>query len=342
MRCVAVGDMFLSEAAFAKTLGKSEVFTSYQGFSWKTEVARIEARRIIRKIETEGSKAYCIEGALREAMLQADVIFVHLCPVGADIIEQANHLKYIVTARGGVENIDIACAKAKGVRVIHCPMHNAYAVAEMTVGLMICETRNIARAHMSLKEGGWRETYPNSGTIREMRSCNVGLIGFGAIGQLVAQRLRPFQCQIFVNDPYVSQAAIKAAGCIAVDKETLIKKSDIISLHGRIGPDDPPIIAKYELDMMKQSAYLINTARAVLIDMDALYDALHDHVIKGAALDVFRKEPLDEDKKFLALDNCTLTNHRGGDTLDSYERSPEMLLEQLKEVLNTGSTRYMI
>ena len=212
MKCVAVGDMFLSENAFRKVLEPCGLFTSYQGFSWKQDLDRVATRTLIRNIETKGSEAYTIEGELKEAMLDADVIFIHMCPVGKDIIQQAKHLKYIVTARGGVENIAVKEAQKKGIRVIHCPMHNAYAVAELTVGLMICETRNVARADRSLREGYWRESYPNSGHIMELRSTTIGLIGFGAIGRLVAERLLPFGCKILVHDPYLEKDAIKACG----------------------------------------------------------------------------------------------------------------------------------
>lgn len=342
MKCVAVGDMFLEEAAFAKELANCSLFSSYQGFAWKADESRKEARKTIREIETKGSAAFEITGDMKDAMIDADIIFIHLCPIGKEIIQQAKHLKYIVTARGGVENIDVEEAKAKGVRIIHCPIHNAYAVAEMTIGLMICETRNLARANHALKEGVWREAYPNSGNIRELRSCTIGLIGFGAIGRLVAERLQPFGCRIIIHDPFVDAMEIEHCGYELVDKETLLKESDIVSLHGRIGPNDPPIIGVEELKQMKTSAYLINTARAVLVDMEALAKALQEQIIQGAAIDVFPIEPLPDDYAFINIDNCTLTNHRGGDTLDSYNRSPEILLKQLKEVLETGKTRYMI
>ena len=120
MKCVAVGDMFLSEEAFARVLKHHALFCSYHGFSWKADLDRVSTRTLIRKIETKGSEAYAVEGELKEAMLDADVIFIHMCPVGKDIIEQAPHLKYIVTARGGVENIAVESAKKKGIRVIHC------------------------------------------------------------------------------------------------------------------------------------------------------------------------------------------------------------------------------
>lgn len=342
MKCVAIGDMFLSEAAFQRELKDCGLFTSYQGFSWKHEENRKEARKIIRNIETKGAEAYVLPQDIQEAIIEADVVFVHLCPLGKEVLQRAKHLKYIMTARGGVENIAVEEAVEHKIRIVHCPMHNAFAVAEMTVGLMICETRNIARAHQALKQHEWRESYGNSGRIREIRSCTIGLIGFGAIGRLVAERLKAFGCRILIHDPFVKEDVIQALGYQSVDKSTLLRESDIVSLHGRIRPQDPPLIGKAELAMMKESAYLINTARAVLVDMDALAEALRGHHIMGAALDVFPVEPLAEDSPFLVLDNCTLTNHRGGDTLDSYERSPELLLAQLREVLETGSTNYII
>lgn len=341
MKCVAVGDMFLDEEAFSKVLKSSGLFSSYKGFSWKKDLDRISTRALIRNIETLGSEAYTVDGELKEAMLDADVIFIHMCPIGKEIIKNASHLKYIVSARGGVENIAVKEAQEKGIKIIHCPMHNAFAVAELTIGLMICETRNIARANYALKNGEWREQYPNSGHILELRSMCVGLIGFGAIGRLVAQRLKAFDSRILIYDPFVAKEEIEALGYEAVDKDTLLKESDIVSLHGRIGPNDPPLIAKAELEKMKPSAYLINTARAVLVNMEDLEEALIHKAIAGAAIDVFPKEPLTKEDRITSIDACTLTNHRGGDTLDSYNRSPELLLEQFKEVLETGKTRYM-
>lgn len=197
-----------------------------------------------------------------------------------------------MSARGGVENIAVKEAQEKGIKIIHCPMHNAFAVAELTIGLMICETRNVARANYALKNGEWREQYPNTGHILELRSMCVGLIGFGAIGRLVAQRLKVFGSRILIYDPFVAKEEIEALGYEAVDKDTLLKESDIVSLHGRIGPNDPPLIAKAELEKMKPSAYLINTARAVLVNMEDLEEALIHKTIAGAAIDVFLKNPL--------------------------------------------------
>ena len=116
----------------------------------------------------------------------------------------------------------------------------------------------------------------------------------------------------------------------------------VISYPFTVASDPIPRLSGEELKLMKPVSYLINTARAALVDMPALEDALQNGSIMGAAIDVFPKEPLTKEDAVVQLDNCTLTNHRGGDTLDSYERSPELLLEQLQEAVQTGHTKYMI
>ena len=128
-KCVAVGDMFIHEEDFRKALEESKLFRTCRYLSWKEDATRPEARSIIRKIETEGSRAYPPDPALAEEIQDADAVFVHLCPVGRELIEKAKHLKYILTCLGGVENIDMEAAEEKGIQVINCPSHNAYAVA---------------------------------------------------------------------------------------------------------------------------------------------------------------------------------------------------------------------
>lgn len=342
MKCTAVGDMLLKESDFRSALQDLPGIISYQGLEWKADMDRTAMRELIRKIETEGSEAYSLPEEIYQAMIDSDVLFVHLCPVGKDVIRNASHLKYIFSARGGLENIAVKEAQAKGIHIIHCPMHNAHAVAEMTIGMMLCESRNLARADEALKNHIWREQYPNSGHITELRSMTIGIIGFGTIGRLVAELLQPFHTMIYANDPFVPADEIKKAGCVPVDRDTLLKQSDIITLHGRIGPNDPPLIGAEELKKMKPNAYLINTARAVLVDMDALADALKNHQIQGAALDVFPSEPPQFDHPIFKLDNVTLTNHRGGDTVDSYRRAPELLADMYREVMETGKTRTML
>ena len=333
MKCVAVGDMMIPSIYFRRELEKSSIIDEFICKSWKENRSKDDFREVIRKIETQGACAFEVEDEITELMKKADVIFVHQCPVSKEVIKEAENLKYILSCRGGVENIDMEAAKEKGVKVINCPSHNAYAVAEYTIGMILNELRNITRSCTALKNGEWREKYQNSEILTELRSQTIGIIGFGTIGRLVIERLKGFHPTILVNDPFADEDKIREEGCEPVTKEELLKRSDVVTIHARINAGDPPIIGKEEFGQMKETAYLINTARAVAVDMKELYHALSEHKIMGAAIDVFPTEPVTKDEPLLKLDNITVTNHQGGATVESYVKAPEMVLDMLKQTL---------
>ncbi len=331
LSCLAIGDFLLPSKAFDNVRKGYGLFTLFRSIDWRQGLdgSRAQFRDVVRRIETHGSRAYDIQSDILEGIEEVEVLFIHLCPVPGELLDRAGKLKYILTARGGLENIDVATAKKRNITIINCLEHNALAVAEYTVGLIISEMRNIARSYLALKRGTWQEYYDNTAAIPELSDSAVGLIGFGTIGKLVAKRILSFESKVLVCDPYVDSVFIEAMGCIPVNKEELLKNCDVVSLHGRLPKDAPPLIGPEELSLMKPNALLINTARAALIDMNALYEALKRKQIMGAALDVFPVEPLPEDYRFLKLDNVTLTNHRGGDTLNSYVKAPGLLLKKL-------------
>lgn len=333
MKCVAVGDMMIPSIYFRRELEKSSIIDEFICKSWKENSSKDDFREVIRKIETQGACAFEVEDEITELMKKADVIFVHQCPVSKEVIKEAENLKYILSCRGGVENIDMEAAKEKGVKVINCPSHNAYAVAEYTIGMILNELRNITRSCTALKNGEWREKYQNSEILTELRSQTIGIIGFGTISRLVIERLKGFHPTILVNDPFADEDKIREEGCEPVTKEELLKRSDVVTIHARINAGDPPIIGKEEFGQMKETAYLINTARAVAVDMKELYHALSEHKIMGAAIDVFPTEPVTKDEPLLKLDNITVTNHQGGATVESYVKAPEMVLDMLKQTL---------
>lgn len=291
---------------------------------------RSEMREIVREIENGNSEKLSLPNGYEKESEDADIIMVHLCPVTKNIINKSKKLKYILCNRGGIENIAIDEANKKKILVFNNPAHNANAVAEYTIGLILCETRNIARSCISLKNGLWREKFPNSKTtIHEMHDLTIGLVGFGAVGRLVAEKLEGFKCKIIVYDPYLNISAYDMFNVKFVELDELLKKSDVISLHAR-GNDT--IIGKNEFKIMKKTAYFINTSRAVLVDYDALEEALNNNLIMGAAIDVFTSEP-EITKSLRFHDNLTITNHRGGDTINSYSDSPSMMLNNLKKYL---------
>lgn len=336
MKIVCVSDHFMEESFYLDCLRQfPEIeLISIPYFGAKT---RKGMREIVDKLEKEGAYSYPAPKELIEAVKDADLLMVHLCPVPKEVLDAAPNLKYVLSNRGGLENLDLQALKEKGIPVFYNPAHNGNAVAELTICLMICETRNVARANSALKAGEWRENYPNVGKVFELRHKTIGLIGFGTIGRLVAEKLQPFHVNILTSDPNISPEDPDLAkyNVTLTEQETLLKESDIVSLHART-VEKEIILGEKDFALMKPTATFINTARAYLVDYDALAKVLDEKKIMGAALEVFPTEPIPADSPFLRLDNVTLTNHRGGDTVNCYSDSPEYLLTALKEFLENG------
>lgn len=332
MKFTAVADVFLKQDYYQSALAK---YPGYEclGIPYFGVPDRTEMRKIVHDIETKGSEACEPPAELWDLIEETEVLMVHLCPVSEKLLSRAKNLKLILVNRGGTENVNVEAATARGIPVLSNPAHNANAVAEFTVGLMVAETRNIARGHKALMCGGeWRERFPNSGVIFELVGQTIGLIGFGTIARLVVKKLQGWDVDVVVYDPYVSEndPDLVKYNCRKAELNEVLSTADIVSLHARAS-GDKPLIGREELALMKPSAYLINTARSYLVDYDALYETLRDGKIRGAALDVFQSEPIKPDHPMLTLDNVTLTNHRGGDTVNSYSDSPAMLLCEAKK-----------
>lgn len=294
---------------------------------------RAYMREVVHKIEVGGSESFEPPRELVDVISETEVLMVHICPVSEGLLKSAKKLKAILLNRGGVENVNVAAATALGIPVLSNPAHNANAVAEYTVGLIIALTRNIGLAFNGLKNGIWREKFPNSGSIYELSGMTVGLVGFGTIARLVTRKLSAFNVKFLVYDPFIrdDDPDLAEYNCLKVTLEELLSVSDVVSLHARAS-GDKPLLGERELSFMKPDAYLINTARAYLVDYDFLYKILYEGKIRGAAIDVFPSEPVSPDDRLFSLDNVLLTNHRGGDTVNSYSDSPAMLLCEVEKL----------
>jgi D-3-phosphoglycerate dehydrogenase / 2-oxoglutarate reductase len=208
--------------------------------------------------------------------------------------------------------------------VVNAPGRNSLAVVEFTLGLILAERRGIARAHAALSSGVWQgDLYRYDRAGRELREQTIGLVGLGVVAQTLVPCLKPFGLRVIAYDPYVSAARCAGLGVEQVDLETLLKESDIVSLHARLTAQTAGMIGRRELALMKQGAYLINTARGGLVDYDALYDALASEHLGGAGLDCFPSEPPPPDWPLLKLPNVTLTPHIAGASQGSAHRGAE-------------------
>ncbi len=293
------------------------------------------------QMEVHGPSEELAQSGLTDIIKDINILVVHFTIIPSSIINAAKDLELIGVLRGGWENVDLPAASKRGIPVSNSPGRSADAVADFTVGLMICESKNIVRSSIALRKGLWKQRFANKDFLYNLKGKTIGLVGFGQIGSRVAKKLSGFEVNILVYDPYIPEGTIKKAGCETVDLDTLLEKSDFVSLHYRYNKGDKSIIGPRELSLMKPTAYLINTAREGLVDSDALYQALKDRKIGGAAIDVYEKEPLPKDYPFFDLENVTLTPHLAGHSLDSMTAPFEILGEEIERFLKGGKLQFV-
>ena len=265
----------------------------------------------------------------------------------AELFEQTN-LKLIASCRGDPFNINLEAATKKNIPIIYTPNRNVVAVAELTVCLIISMARNLTKLDRFLHSEDfeiiefedWINCY-NKFMGSELENKTIGIVGFGQIGQRVAERLKPFGVKFLIFDPYVSEEIVKEYG-EKTDIDFLMKKSDFVTLHAVATDENDNLINEERIKMMKSSGYLINLAKGSLVDYDYLYGALKKNEIAGAALDVFPLEPIDEDNEFLELDNVIVMPHIGGNTTEVVNRQSKMLLKDINIWLNDGIPTHVL
>ena len=330
MKLVGIGDLFIPnkyiEQGFAKYEEKG---ISVSTVEWELSDFD-ELQKINLIVEQSGAESYEVPNYIIEKVKDADIIITQFCPVNKKVIDACRNLKYIGVLRGGGENVNVKYAEEKGIRIVNTPGRNSDSVADFAVGMMICEARNIARGHFGLKNGEWIRNYPNSDSIPDFPNRTVGIVGFGEIGRKVAKRLVGFDVRILVYDPFSKSEPDYA---VKTDLETLMKESDFITLHARLTKENEKMINAAMISLMKKTAYLINTSRSGLVDEKALYNALKNGNIAGAALDVFDIEPPGKDYPLVTLPNVTLTPHMAGGSKDAFFNTPKKLADILEKLL---------
>jgi D-3-phosphoglycerate dehydrogenase len=232
------------------------------------------------------------------------------------LIDQATRLKLIVRGGVGLDTIDADYARSKGIKVLNTPRANSAAVAELVIGLMLTLARHITVADSTMKAGKW-EKKALEGT--EIAGKTLGLIGYGRIGKLTAEKALALGMSVLAYDPYV---AITDPGVQPATLEEILRAADYISLHVTITPETKGMIGAAQLSQMKPTAYLINAARGGVVDEAALYEALVAKQIAGAALDVFTEEPPKSELllKLIALPNLVALPHLGASTVEALAR----------------------
>ena len=268
--------------------------------------------------------------ALFAALAEASAVLIRSATrMDAEAIAAAPVLKVIARAGVGLDNVDIKAATAAGVMVVNAPTSNIISAAELTIAHILSLARHLPAAHASLAAGEWKRS-KFTGT--ELYEKTLGIIGFGRIGGLIAERLRAFGVDIVAYDPYIAPARAQQLGVRLVSLEELLEVSDFITIHMPKTPETTGMISTEQLARMKPSAFIVNVARGGLIDEDALHTALTTGVIAGAALDVFVTEP-PADTRLTALPNVSVTPHLGASTDEAQEKAGVAVARSVKLAL---------
>ena len=256
--------------------------------------------------------------ALLPAIVDVDAILVRSATqVDAEAIAAAKDLKVIARAGVGLDNVDVKAATNAGVMVVNAPTSNIVSAAELAVALLLASARNISPAHAALRNGEWKRSKYNG---VEVTDKTVGIVGFGRIGMLVAQRLSAFGVKLIAYDPYIQPARAAQLGVRAVSLDELLAESDFITIHLPKTPETVGLIGEEALKKVKPTVHIVNAARGGIVDEAALYDALKEGRVAGAGLDVYAKEPC-TDSPLFALDNVVATPHLGASTDEAQEKA---------------------
>jgi len=254
--------------------------------------------------------------------------------IDCNLLKNSPKLRIIAQYAVGYDNIDVECATKLGIYVTNTPGVLTEAVADLTWGLILAVARRIVEADHFVRSGEWWKTktgwHPLMMLGMEVYGKTLGIVGMGRIGRAVARRARGFNMKILYYDvrrlPKELEEELKAT---YVDLETLLKESDIVSIHVPLTKETYHMIGEKELKLMKKSAILINTARGAVIDTNALVKALEEGWIAGAGLDVFEQEPLPPDHPLTKFKNVVLVPHIGSATHETRTKMAELVAENL-------------
>ena len=246
------------------------------------------------------------------------------------MIEKADKCRIIARVGVGLDNIDVDAANAKGIRVINAVEGAMNAVAELVLGLMLSLSREIPRADREIRNGKWLKK-ELLGT--ELSGKYLGIVGLGNIGKRLAKHARALNMNIIGYDVIpIAEEFVREVGLIKTDLDTLLSSADYISFHVPFTNDTKHLVNSQRLGKMKKTAYIINTSRGEIIDEEALYSALKDGKIAGAALDVFEKEPA-IGNKLTTLSNVICTPHIGAQTKEAQTLAANVIAEKIIMIL---------
>ena len=257
------------------------------------------------------------------------------------VIEAAKDLRVIGRTGVGCQNVDIAAATARRIPVVYVPGAGARAVAEAAITFMLALCKNMAHWDRELKTGNWKSRFESKPG--DLEGAILGIVGFGRIGQLLAELALSFRMSVVTYDPYASAQRAAELKVKVLGFEELLRCSDFVSLHAPLTDETRGLIDRERLRLMKPGSYLINLARGGLItNLDILYEALKDGRLAGVGLDVFDPEPPDVSHPIFRLPNCLVSPHAMGMTHRAMFEIFKTMAEDMVAVLTGSRPRFVV
>ena len=262
-------------------------------------------------------------------------------PISRKVIEASPDLRIIAKATVGVDEIDMDACDELGILVTHAPVESNWGnIAEVTVAMMLSLLKGLQKQDQTIKEGGWwtpgkQGSYVGSRQSDGYEGITLGIVGLGRIGGRVAHLMRPWNINMLAYDPYVPDYRFLEFGVKPVDMDTLLRQSDVVTVHVVLNKETRHMIGTKEFAMMKPTAYFLNTSRGAVVDEQALNDAIQEGVIAGAGLNAFEDEPVAPDSPLRSYGNKVVLRPHGGTPLQGAEQTVGRTSGQNTEWVNT-------
>ncbi len=266
---------------------------------------------------------------LVERIIDADMVITNKCVLTARIMEQAKKLKYIGLFATGYNNIDVEYANAHNITVCNAPGYSTQAVAQHTFAFILAILNRVGEYNETVKNGDWIKSRTFSYfplPLSELDNKTIGIVGYGAIGRRVGEIAKAFNMRVLVNN----RSRVNDDTVTQVSFDELLKRSDIVTLHCPLNKDSENIMNESAFSKMKNGAIFINTARGGMVDEAALKNALESGKLKGAGIDVLRKEPMDAECPLFNVKNCYITPHVAWAGVETRERLMQVVCDNIK------------
>jgi len=254
--------------------------------------------------------------------------------IDAELLAHSSKLRIVANMAVGYDNVDVPALTRQGIVLTNTPGVLTETTADLAFALILGIARRIGEAERIVRQGRWRAWSPFSFLGRDVHHATLGILGLGRIGTEVAKRAKGFDMRVLYSNRGRNREAEEKLGCVPVALPTLLRESDFLTVLVPLTPDTRHLLSTAQFKLMKPTAFLINAARGPIVDQRALYLALRDGLIAGAALDVTDLEPIPQDDPLLSLDNCLILPHIGSASIATRTRMATLAAENIAAFLS--------